>query len=292
MKRSGLGRGLSALLPEAGPSDGTSALIAIDSIKPNPYQPRHDFSEETLEELADSIRQHGLMQPIMVRQAPEGDGYQLVAGERRWRASALANLDHVPAIVRECNEREMLEMALVENVQREDLNAIDAAEAYRRCLDEFGLTQEELAHRLGKSRASVANTLRLLKLADEPRAAILDGRLSEGHGRALLSLPSSKDQVALARRVLDEGLTVRQTEAAARAIKAHRADEPPVSRATSTSPPSAGQAWDADLAAFTARLERGLGMRVEIRAGADGGRLIIHYLGIEDLENLAEALGC
>lgn len=290
MRRSGLGRGLSALLPEAAEA-GEVRPLATDSLRPNPFQPRQNFAAEALQELAESIRLHGVMQPILVRPAPDGDGFQVVAGERRWRAAVLAGLTAIPALVRGVNEREMVEMALVENLQREDLNPLEAAEAYRRCLEEFGLTQDELARQLGKSRSAVANTLRLLRLAPAVRALLADGSLSEGHGRALLALVDEDRQVVLAQRILGGGLSVREAERLARESQAagrptrrapHGLDE-------LETPPAPEQ--DVDLAAFAEQLQRALGTRVELRPGRDGGgQLVLWYYSLEDLERLTEAL--
>jgi ParB family chromosome partitioning protein len=284
LNRSGLGRGLAALLPDAAGGPGGATQVPVDQIRPNPFQPRRDFDPLALEELAASIRRHGLVQPVTVRPAPDGHGYQLVAGERRLRAAKLAGLPTVPAVVRPCTERELLEIALIENLQREDINAIEAAVAYRRCLDEFGLTQEELAQQLGKSRAAVANTLRLLKLAPAVQAAIAAGRLSEGHGRALLALVEPDDQCAVAQRIESEGLNVREAERLARERRAGGARR--------RAKPAAGAAVDAaDLTAYAQGLERRLGTRVEIHPRRDGGgTLVIHYFGPEDLDRIAEAL--
>lgn len=282
MRRSGLGRGLSSLLPDAEGGAGMAEL-PLDAIEPNPFQPRHAFDPERLAELAESVREHGLMQPVVVRPSPEGEGYQLVAGERRWRAARLAGLATVPAMIRPCTDRDLLEMALVENLQREDINPIEAAEAYQRCVDEFGLTQEELADRIGKSRSAVANTIRLLRLAAPIRAAIAEGRLSEGHGRALLALVDEEQQLAVARRVISDGLNVRETERLAREAQA----SPRRTRARATEP----AALDPDLAAFEERLQRAFGTRVELRPQRDGGgTLVIHYYDVEDLHRIAEAL--
>lgn len=292
--RSGLGRGLSSLLHDGAPGGqeaeaSAGGALPVGEIKPNPYQPRRDFDDAALGELADSIRQHGLVQPIVVRPAPDGQGYQLIAGERRWRAAQRAGLTAVPAVVRESTEREMVEMALVENLQREDLNPIEAAEAYRQIIDEFALTQEDLAHRVGKSRTTVTNTLRLLKLAEPVRRMIADGRLTEGHARPLLGLVDENHHVMVAKRVVTEGLTVRQTEALVRDLKEQAAG----GVAPEPSPPAKPTpSLDPDLAAFAQRLERALGNRLEIKPrDKGGGRVVIHYDTVEDLERIAEALG-
>jgi ParB family chromosome partitioning protein len=280
VNRSGLGRGLAALLPDAGAG---AQQLPIDQIRPNPYQPRRDFAPEALAELADSVRQHGIVQPITVRPAPDGAGWQLVAGERRLRAAKMAGLPTIPALVRPCSERELVEIALIENLQREDINAIEAAAAYRRCLDEFGLTQEELAQQLGKSRTAVANTLRLLKLDPAVQQAISDGRLSEGHGRALLALIDPAEQVATAERIMAGHLSVREAEELSRS---HRVKPRKRQGKTDAAAP------DADLAAYAEALQRALGTKVEIRPGRHGGgTILVHYFEPEDLDRIAEAVG-
>ena len=283
LNRSGLARGLAALLPDAG--EGARQL-PIEQIRPNPYQPRRDFAAEPLAELAESIRLHGIVQPITVRPSPDGAGWQLVAGERRLRAAKMAGLPTIPALVRPCTERELVEIALIENLQREDINAIEAAMAYRRCLDEFGLTQEELAQQLGKSRTAVANTLRLLKLDPAVQRAISEGRLSEGHGRALLALIDPAEQVATAERIMAQQLSVREAEELARAHRV-KPRKPRTGAAGADSSPV-----DADLAAYAEALGRALGTKVEIKPGRAGaGTIIVHYFEPEDLERIAEAVG-
>jgi ParB family chromosome partitioning protein len=207
--RRALGRGLDALIP-ASESKAGAAEIPIARVSPNPHQPRQDMDEETLAELASSIREHGVIQPLVVTQV--GDEYQLIAGERRWRAAQLAGLTTVPAIVKETTPQQMLELALVENVQRADLNPLEEAGAYRQLIDEFGLTQEEVADRVGKSRAAIANTVRLLRLPDDVKEALGAGRISEGHARALLSLPTARLQRQVMDIVEKRGFNVRQTE--------------------------------------------------------------------------------
>ncbi len=283
--RSGLGRGLSALLPEAeAPGAPRVSELAVGELRANPYQPRQTFDEAKLDELAASLARHGMMQPVTVRSAPDGRGYEVVAGERRWRAAQRAGLTTVPVMVVTAGDREMLEMALVENLQREDLNAIEAAEAYRRCMEEFGLTQEQLAEQVGKSRTAVANTLRLLRLAPEVRTMVIDGRLTEGHARAVLALVDETEQVSVARRIVADGLTVREAEELARERRARpsrrRADEP-------------GEfvPMDPELAAFAERLQRALGTRVEVHLSPNGsGSLVIRFYTPEDLTRIAERL--
>jgi len=212
MTRRGLGRGLGALIPgaEDAAPQGAVSEIELSRISPNPYQPRRDISGPEFDDLVASVRRHGVIQPIIARRS--GAGYELVAGERRWRAAQSAGLSSVPAVVKELSDREMLELALIENLRREDLNAIERATAYRRLGDEFGMTQEEISEVVGSSRSSIANTIRLLELPSEIQAAISRGRISEGHGRALLAIPDRAALLAAWKAVEERGLTVRETE--------------------------------------------------------------------------------
>src|SRR5882762_5426500 len=216
----GLGRGLGALIPRA-----TVGLreVPVDAIRPNPWQPRTHFDEQELEELAQSIREHGVLQPILVSQQPDG-AFQLITGERRWRAVQLAGMPTLPAMVKEATPLASLEMALVENIQRRDLNPLEEAHAFRQLLDEHGLTQEQLAQRIGKSRVAVTNTLRLLHLPEEVRQALANGTITEGHARAILMANGEAQRLLLLQRVLDEHLSVRDTEAVARQMNASRAN--------------------------------------------------------------------
>lgn len=282
-KRGGLGKGLGALLGEA--SSQTSDVeeirqIPLDAIVANPDQPRRVFAEESLSELAASIREHGVIQPIIVQEAPDGK-YQLVAGERRTRASRLAGTGTIPAIVRKIEPQDRLEIALIENIQREDINSIDQALAYRQLIDKFHLTQEQVAQRVGKSRASVANSLRLLGLPTVVLQMIRDGDITEGHGRALLMAPEGK-RLDLAELALRKGLNVRELERAAR--EASERNEPKhdldVSRETHRLP-------DPHLQAVADRLREALATRVTIRdEGDDTGVIMIHYYDLDDLERL------
>ncbi|RPI51276.1 MAG: ParB/RepB/Spo0J family partition protein, partial [Chloroflexi bacterium] len=221
-KRSGLGKGLEALIPTDQEPAGGVAQVPVAAITSNPMQPRTAMDPEALAELAASIREHGLLQPLIVtRQGPEQ--YQLIAGERRWQAAKLAGLVSVPAIVKEATPQEVLEIALVENIQRADLNPLEEASAFRQLVDEFGLTQEQVAHRVGKSRVAVTNVLRLLRLPDEVRRALAGGSIREGHARALLALPTPEAQLAALKVVVQKDLSVRQTEELVRRLLA----EPP-----------------------------------------------------------------
>lgn len=216
-KRAGLGRGLGALLGETAgevhsdsPDAGSLLNLSISSVRPNPNQPRRSFDEDELEELADSIRQNGILQPIVVR--PVGDSYQIVAGERRYTAAKRVGLATIPAVVKEVSDKEMLQLALIENLQRSDLNPLEAAQGYKVLMEQHGLTQEELGKVLSKSRPAIANALRLLELPSEVQDLLSDGTITAGHARAILSLPDDDSRIALAHRVVREGLSVRQTE--------------------------------------------------------------------------------
>ncbi|MFN8424415.1 MAG: ParB/RepB/Spo0J family partition protein [Anaerolineae bacterium] len=291
-KRSGLGRGLDALLSSTAPADdrpgaasaAATTEVAIADIRPNPYQPRKHFDTDELDELASSIRSHGLIQPLLVM--PDGDGWCLIAGERRWRAAQLAGLTRVPVVVREATPQEMLAIAIIENVQRTNLDALEAAQAYRQLMHEFELTQADVADLVGKSRVAVANTLRLLGLAPEVQSLLSNGHLSEGHGRALLALNDPSAQIATAKRALLDGWSVRRTEAEVR-----RLIEPLVAAAP---PPrvsaAAGAPADADTRAAAQALEGALGTRVEIRRKGDAGQVIIHFYAEEELTALYDRL--
>ena len=270
-KTFGLGRGLDALIPRAAPATDNPA-IPIDRISRNPHQPRSRFDDAETAELAASIAQHGVLQPIIVRASADG-GYELIAGERRLRAARMAGLSHIPAVVRESAREEMLELALVENVQRQDLNAIEEATAYRELIDRFSLSHDEVAHKVGKSRVAVSNALRLLDLAPETREAIADGRISEGHGRALAALTIAELQRAALSLVLDRHLSVRQTEELVR-----RRRDPGAARLPRT--------ISNDLADVEAQLRGLLATRVGIVRTRRGGRLVIDFYSDEELDRL------
>jgi ParB family chromosome partitioning protein len=277
MKRKALGKGLSALLPdpEASPDGpGPTATVALARLDPNPYQPRQNLSPARLQELADSIRQSGVVQPILVR--PRGERYQIIAGERRFRAAQLAGLTDVPVTVREVEGPELLELALVENVQREDLGPLEEAQAYQRLHHELGLSQEEVARRVGKDRSTVANTLRLLRLPREVRDLLAEGRLDAGHGRALLALPRAEDQIETAQEAARRGLSVREVE---RRVALRRAPRPARARLR-----------DPNTKAAEERLRGALGTRVEIRRRGRGGRITIAFASEPELNRLYEHL--
>jgi ParB family chromosome partitioning protein len=276
----GLGRGLSALLGEGAAQAAAprgQRHLPIGQLVPSPLQPRRHFDAGELEALAESIRANGILQPILVRRHPDKpDLHEIVAGERRWRAAQLAKLHEVPVVVRDLANREVLELALVENLQRHDLSALEEAEGYHRLIEEFGLTPETLARQVGKSRAHIANTIRLLKLPEAVKTLLMEGKLSAGHARALLG---AGDPVKLAAQVVALGLSVRQTEAlAARSRSAARAKKAP----------AAGK--DADTRALERDLARLLGLKVEIAHGASGGSLTIRYRSLEQLDDVIRRL--
>jgi ParB family chromosome partitioning protein len=281
-RQTGLGRGLSALLDPVG-GEPTLVTLPVDQIHPNPRQPRRAFDQDALDDLARSIGQDGIMQPILVRSAPEGR-YEIIAGERRWRAARQAGLATVPAIVRRADERQTLVLALVENVVREDLNPVETARAYAALVDELDLTPTEVADRVGRSRPSIANALRLLDLPDDVLDAIAEGRLSEGHGRAILQVDDHEGRRALARRAIEDGLSVRQVEALARSGSPRR-------RRPATAL-AGGPAWfDPDVAAATTdACFRALGMVGRVTPTREGCRLEIRVRSAEQLADLAARL--
>ena len=270
-KTFGLGRGLDALIPRAAPASNVP-LIPLDRIARNPHQPRNRFDESETAELAASIELHGVLQPIVVRVAADG-GYELIAGERRLRAARIAGLTHIPAVVRESADGEQLELALVENLQRQDLNAIEEAAAYRELIDRFALSHEDVARKVGKSRVAISNALRLLDLTPETREAIADGRISEGHGRALAALTVPELQRAALLIVIERHLSVRQTEELVR----RKRDSATTRRAG----PLSG-----DLADLEAQLRGLLATRVGIVRTRRGGRLVIDFYSDEELDRL------
>jgi ParB family transcriptional regulator, chromosome partitioning protein len=274
---SALGRGLGSLIPQRAGTNSAVVEVPLSRVAPNPYQPRHHMDDADLEELAASIREHGVLQPVLVTETL--DGYQLIAGERRVRASRIAGLERIPALVRQLADRDQLEVALVENVQRADLDPIDEALAYRQLITEFGLTQERVAQRVGKARATVANTLRLLDLHPGVQAAIGDGRITEGHGRALAGLPVDGQPHVLA-TVVREAFSVRQTEELVRRLREPR--PPTVERPARRSDP--------DLERVEEELRQHLGTKVSLSRSRKGGRIVIEYYSDEEFGRLYERL--
>lgn len=287
-QRKGLGRGLDALLTstredtDLSQPDSGSRSVALDAIRPNPYQPRRHFAEDDLAELTASIRTHGLIQPLVV--APDGDGFCLIAGERRLRAARLAGLDTVPVVIRSAEPREMLALAIIENVQRANLDPLETAHAYRQLMDEFGATQLEVAGLVGKSRTAVANTLRILGLSEDVRGLVAAGHLTEGHARPLLAITEPTLQRRLAERAVAEGWTARRVEAEVRALGDVDPIEDPPSRTPST------PAHDPNTADAVRALEAALGTRVEIRRRGPGGQMVVWFYSEEELVALYDRL--
>lgn len=273
----GLGRGLAALIPPAA-SASMVTHIPLDVLDPNPQQPRHHFDDQALRELAASVAEHGVLQPIIVMAA--AGRYQLIAGERRARAARLAGLESIPAVVRTADEQQQLAVALVENIQRADLNAMDEARAFRRLMDEFGVTQDQVARRVGRSRPAIANTLRLLDVDREVQAAVEEGRISEGHARAIAGLPAGETQRLVLATVVGRALSVRQTEK----LVADWRQGPPVD--TPRYRPTA----DPDLELIEARIRNALGTRVTLSPGRRGGRITITWFDAEDLARIVDHL--
>jgi ParB family chromosome partitioning protein len=287
-KKRGLGKGLEALIPTGAaeavvqwggeqPEVQTGVQqVQLNKIDPNPHQPRSPIDQDELEQLANSIKEHGLIQPVIVTRT--GSRYQLIAGERRWRAAALAKLEMIPVIIKEVTPQQMLELALVENIQRADLNVLEEAVAYRQLMDEFGLTQEQVAERVGKSRPAIANIVRLLSLPKKIQAAILLQKITEGHGRALLRLPSSEAQIAALDVILKRALSVRQAEE----LVARLAGQPRTVKRRPIAP---------EIVMIQDRLQQRLGTKVNIHHGKSGGRIVIHYYSDEELDSIIDQMG-
>jgi ParB family chromosome partitioning protein len=298
-RKRGLGRGLDALIPAESQRDAERVEptlektievraepvvglidVPIEAIRPNPQQPRLKIDDDGLQELASSIREHGLIQPLIVTRIEseaQAVRYQLIAGERRWRAAQMAGLVQVPAIIKEAAPHELLELALVENLQRADLNPLEEAQAFRQLIDEFGLTQEQVADRVGKSRAAIANTLRLLRASAAVQQALLAGEIHEGHARALLGLETPEAQKAALSTVIKQGLNVRQTEALVRRLGGERKESP------APPPPSS------DTQALENAFRESLGTRVSLHRNKTGkGRVVIHFFSDEELQQIYE----
>ena len=281
-RKGGLGKGLDALIPgevtDQSANNSGPTFIHRDLIVPNPHQPRDRMDSEDLEDLANSIREHGILQPLIVSFDPLTGMYTLIAGERRLRASGIAGLEQVPVIVRDVSDQERLELALIENVQRADLSPLETAQAYQELADLFNLSHEEISARVGKSRVSVTNTLRLLKLPDSVLKALSDDTISEGHARALLGLTTSQAQTAALQTVLNQGLNVRQTEELVRKMQGHK-PEPVVEKPV-----------DPEIKELEERLQTRLGTKVSLTHGAKGGTVTIHYYSVEELNAIVSSL--
>jgi len=270
--RRGLGKGLEALIPTA---PGVTE-VEIASIIPNPRQPRRALDQEALGELAASIKEQGLVQPLVVT-GIEG-GYQLLVGERRWRAAKLAGLETVPVVIREATPQQMLELALVENLQREDLNPLETATAYQQLMQEFEMTQQQVADKVGKNRVTVANTLRLLKLPNEVKDALLAEEISEGHARAMLRLRNEQEQIQVLRAIIKSGLSVRQTEELIRSL----VEEPKAKPKAPEKPPQ--------LRALEDQFRQALGTKVSLSQGKKGGKLVIYFYSEEELQGIYDLI--
>jgi ParB family chromosome partitioning protein len=287
MNRKALGKGINALIPdfEMGVPESTeegmvqSRELLIEEISPNRFQPRNYFDDEKLEELVASIRENGILQPVVVQKT--ATGFELVVGERRWRASKKAGLKKIPAVIREVTDAQALELAIIENIHRQDLNPIEEAEAYARLADDFALTQEMIANKVGKSRAAVANILRLLKLSRNIKEHLISGKLSMGHARALLGLDNAVQAQALCKEIFKEDLTVRQTE-----NRVNRLKQPAPTKLAS--PAAKKNIFIKDL---EKELERKLGTKVEINPKKTGGKLVVTYYSDDDLERIQDLIG-
>lgn len=279
-RKGGLGKGLDALIPsqDSSQAETGATYLAVDLIVPNPRQPRQIMPEEGLQELAASIREHGIIQPLIVTAEPATGQYSLIAGERRLRAARLAGLEQVPVLIRQATDQQRLELALIENVQRADLSPLETAEAYRQLNEEFGLSHEEIADQVGKSRVAVTNTLRLLKLAEPVRKALAEGKISEGHARALLGLNSASAQVAAVQVIILKDLTVRQSEEYIRNLMGSR------TKVALPKPPSP------EVQALEEQLRAYLGTRVSLHKGKKGGSLTIHFFSDEELNALVSQI--
>jgi ParB family chromosome partitioning protein len=279
-RRPGLGRGLEALIPGGDSPEPRQGVhqIAVDRIKRNPRQPRTQFDPELLAELAESIRQHGILQPLIVTEDEQQDGFTLIAGERRLIAARQAGLELVPAIVREVGEQQRLELALIENLQRSDLGPLEAAEAYRQLAEEFNLSHEEIAARVGKKRPTVTNTLRLLNLPTSARQVLAEGKISEGHARVLLALSSTQAQLAALQTILERSLSVRQAEELVRKMSGHKPQ------------PKEKPAPSPEISALEERLRATLGTRVNLNRRRKGGTLVIHFYSDEELNALVDQI--
>ena len=309
--KGGLGRGLGALIPRSATEQESATQeapvtqaaapdlsisettatppglldIPIHAISPNPRQPRQAIHADALEGLAASIREHGVLQPLVVMQGEEQGSYSLIAGERRWRAALLAGCESVPAIIKEATSREMLEIALVENLQRADLNPLEEAAAYRSLVEEFGLRQEEIAERVGKARSAVANSLRLLRLPTPVQESLALGLISEGHARAILQVPSEHEQLRLLEHVVADGLNVRQTESLARRL----ADRPAQQQEEEAAPQQDAPLYN-ELNDLEDRFRSALGTKVQLSRSSRGGKLVIYFYSDEELDRIYGAI--
>ncbi len=279
MKRKALGRGLNALIPDAPEKSGDETLmVKVDAIRPGRFQPRRRMDQAAIARLAESIRRDGILHPLLVRR--KGGGLELVAGERRLTAAKLAGLEQVPVVVRDLSDEKALELALIENIQREELNPLEEAEAYQQLIKQFGLSQEEVSGRVGKERATVANMLRLLKLPEVVKKHLRNGEITMGHGRALLAVPGEKEQVRLCKRIIAEGMSVRSVEEAAGQSGARKKPR------TKKEPPKK----DPNVRAAEEELTQQLHTRVQIMGSGERGRIEIHFFSADELDRIYQQL--
>lgn len=285
-RRSGLGKGLGSLIPaDVEGDEGTFRELNVDEVSPNRYQPRDHFDEESLSALAASIAEVGVIQPIVVR-ASDDDGYELIAGERRWRAAKRAGLPSIPAIIRDSDDLASLETAVVENLHRQDLNALEEAAAYQQLIEDFAFTQDQVATRVGRSRSAVANTIRLLHLPAPVQRLVIEGQLSAGHARALLAAPDAASQQALARRVVKERLTVRDIEELLRGEGEESAESDSASLSSAPTRETVGTTTDPGVLELEELLAARLETRVKVQLGKGPGRLIVDFADLDDLERI------
>ena len=274
MAKKGLGKGLSALIPESDEQNDKGIIeLKITEVEPNENQPRRNFNQEALNSLAESIKEHGVVQPIIVRKSDEG--YQIVAGERRWRAARLAGVKNIPAVIKDYSDGQILEIALIENLQREDLNPIEEANAYKALMDEHNLSQDDIAKRLGKSRPAIGNSLRLLNLHDEVKDFLVEGKITAGHARALLAIEDHKRQIDMAKRIIEEGLNVRQVEkiSSKKSVK------------------NVPKEKSAEIIELEEKLRNFFGTKVNLVHSKKRGKIEIEYYSIDDLERILNLLG-
>jgi ParB family chromosome partitioning protein len=272
LNKKGLGKGLGALIPEIAREEENIQEISIKEIRVNQNQPRKHFDEKKIEELAESIKQHGVLQPVILRKRSEG--YELVAGERRWRAAQKAGVEKIPAIVKELSDLDVMEIALIENLQREDLSPLEEAEAYKKLIEEFGMTQEELSKRVGKSRSQIANTVRLLNLDDEIKEMIIEEKLTAGHARALLAVEDKKERLKMAEKISKENMSVRQIEEAVK----KKTDKKEKKR----------EEINPAILDVSEKLQTTLGTRVKIKGTEKRGKIEIEYYSADELERILE----
>lgn len=285
-RRSGLGKGLGSLIPaDVEGDEGTFRELNVDEVTPNRYQPRDHFDEESLSALAASIAEVGVIQPIVVR-ASDDDGYELIAGERRWRAAKRAGLPSIPAIIRDSDDLASLETAVVENLHRQDLNALEEAAAYQQLIEDFAFTQDQVATRVGRSRSAVANTIRLLHLPAPVQRLVIEGQLSAGHARALLAAPDAASQQALARRVVKERLTVRDIEELLRGEGEEAVESDSASSSSAPTRETVGTTTDPGVLELEELLAARLETRVKVQLGKGPGRLIVDFADLDDLERI------